>query len=142
MTVRNEIIAISLCFGISFFGIRGFIYGVKRYQLNNSAFKKRKKGETFKEWLFYSRYKEEIPKALLILYFCVLLVHLVCLVLCVFINIIKKLSTIDEMLVILVLAFDCLWMLILSLLFWSPGPDFKYERWITKKRGQKPRNKR
>ena len=83
MSFKNQCVVILLCYFISLLFVRGFLYGIKRYQLNNSAYKKRKKGETFKEWLFYSRYKEEIPKMLRVLYYTVLVIHPVCLIACV-----------------------------------------------------------
>ena len=89
MTLKNQILVIFLCFTLSFVYIRGFLSGVKTYQLNNSAYKKRKKGETFLEWLSYSRYKEEIPKILRVFYFAVLFVHLSCIIICLFLYMIK-----------------------------------------------------
>lgn len=137
MSFRNQIIVIVLMFFLSFCDIRGFLWGVKRYQLNNSAYKKRKKGETFKEWLFYSRYKEEIPKILRALYYSVLIIHPVCLITCLFVHIIELPLSIGGILATAIAGFDVVWMLVIALLFWSPGRDYAYERWITKKRGQK-----
>ena len=136
MSFKNQIIVILLCFLIAFLDIRGFLYGIKRYQLNNSAYKKRKKGETFKEWLFYSRYKEEIPKMLRVLYYTVLVIHPVCLIACVFAYIITLSLNLGEVLAIFIAGFDVVWMLVIALLFWNPRRDYAYERWITKKRGQ------
>ena len=68
MNFRRQIFVIVTSYLLSFLFIRGFLWGVKEYPLNNSARKKRKKGETFKEWFLYSRYRKEIPKILLILY--------------------------------------------------------------------------
>ena len=136
MSFKNQIIVIVLCFLIAFLDVRGFLYGVKRFQLNNSAYKKRKKGETFKEWLFYSRYKEEIPKTLRVLYYTVLVIHPVCLIACVFTYIITLSLNLGGALAIFIAGFDVVWMLVIALLFWSPGRDYAYERWITKKRGQ------
>ena len=119
--------------------IRGFLYGLKRYQLNLSAYKKRKKGETFKEWLLYSRFKEEIPKILLVLYYIVVTIHPVCLIACVFSYILSL--NIGRALLIFIMGFDSAWMLVLMLLFWTPSGDDAYERWITKKRGQKKKRK-
>ena len=48
MSFKNQIIVILLCFLIAFLDVRGFLYGVKRYQLNNSAYKKRKKEKPLK----------------------------------------------------------------------------------------------
>ena len=109
--------------------------------MRRNAYKKRKKGETFKEWLFYSRYKEEIPKILRVLYYTVLIIHPVCLIACVFAYIITLSLNLGEVLAIFIAGFDVVWMLVIALLFWSPGRDYAYERWITKKRGQKPKKK-
>ena len=141
MSFRNQIIVILLCFLISFLYVRGFFYGIKRYQLNNSAYKKRKKGETFKEWLFYSRYKEEIPKILRVLYYSVLIIHPTCLIVCLFAHIITLPLNLGGALAFFIAGFDVVWFLVIALLFWSPGPDYAYERWIRKNRGKK-RNKK
>ena len=134
MSLKNQIVVIFLCFLVSFIYIRGFLYGIKRYQLNNSAYKKRKKGETFKEWLFYIRYKEEIPKILRVLYYSVLIVHPTCLITCLFAYIIRLPLNIGRILATAIAGLDAAWMLVIALLFWSPGPDYAYERWIIKKR--------
>lgn len=141
MSFKNQVIVILLCFLIAFLDVRGFLYGIKRYQLNNSAYKKRKKGESFKEWLFYSRYKEELPKMLRVLYYTVLIIHPVCLIACVFAYIITLSLNFGGALAIFIAGFDVVWMLVIALLFWSPGRDYAYERWITKKRGQNRKKK-
>ena len=141
MSLRNQVVVIFLCFLVSFCGLRCFLYEIKRYQLNNSAYKKRKKGENFKEWLFYSRYKEEIPKILRVFYYTVLTIHPVCLIACLFAYIITLPFNLGEALTIFIVGFDALWMLVITLLFWTPGRDEPYERWITKKRGQKRKKK-
>jgi len=61
-----QILGILIGFLLEFLYARGFLNGIKCYQLNRNAYKKRKKGETFKEWLFYDRWKNEIPKIFLI----------------------------------------------------------------------------
>ncbi len=141
MSLGRQVIMILLCSFIALPFIRGFLYGIKRYQLNNSAYKKRKKQESFKEWLFYSRYKEEIPKILRILYFVVLIIHPVAIIACLFVYLVKVPWNIGEMLAIHIFRFDFWWILAIELLFWSPGPDFAFERWIKKTRGQKPKKK-
>lgn len=137
MSFKNQVIIIILCYFVSFLFIRGFLYGIKRYQLNNSAYKKRKKGESFKEWLFYNRYTEEIPKMLRLLYYFVLLIHPTCLITCVLVHFIELSFNVGEIFVIAIASFDVVWMLIISLLFWSPRHDYAYERWISKKNGVK-----
>ena len=142
MSFRNQVIIILIFYFISFAFLRAFLYCINRYQLNNSAYKKRKKGENFKEWLFYSRYKEEIPKILFALYYTVLIIHPVCLIICLLLYIMKQPLNIGRTLGILIMGFDTAWILVIALLFWSPGPDFPIERWITKKRGQTKRKKK
>ena len=68
-TLPRMLLALSLAFLLAYFFYRGFLWGLKLYRLNNSAYKKIKKGETFKEWFLYSRYRDVIPKPLLVFYF-------------------------------------------------------------------------
>lgn len=136
MSLKGQFIIIIGMYFIVMLYIRGFLYGIKRYQLSNTSYKKRKKAETFKEWLFYSRYKEEIPKPLRILYYVVLMIHPLCMIACT-VMYFMKLPAIGKAIAIDLTVFDILWVLVIQLLFWSPGPDWAYERWITRKRGQK-----
>ena len=71
----DQLIGILLCWLLSFWIIRWYLWGIKIYPLNPSARKKRKKGETIREWFFYTRYRQEIPKFFLGLYFVVLIVN-------------------------------------------------------------------
>jgi len=141
MSFKNQMFVILACYFVSFIYIRGFLYGIKRYQLNNSTYKKRKNSETFKEWLLYSKYVEEIPRILRVLYYSVLIIHPVCLIVCLFMYITKLPLYIGGILATDIAAFDAVWILIISLLFWSPGRDYAFERWIAKKRGQRPNKK-
>lgn len=141
MSIKGQILVILLCFFVSLLYIRGFLYGIKRYQLNNSAYKKKKKGESFKEWLFYSRFKNEIPRILRILYHSVLLIHPACFAVCVLLYALQQSCMVGKVFVKILACFDAVWIIIIALLFWSPGRDYAYERWITKKRGQKQRKK-
>lgn len=72
----DQLIGILLCWLLSFWIIRWYLRGIKIYPLNPSARKKRKKGETIREWFFYTRYRQEIPKFFLGLYFVVLIVNM------------------------------------------------------------------
>lgn len=58
--VKDQLIAILLLYPVFFLYIRSFLSSEILYQLNNSAYKKRKKGQTFSEWLFYSRFLQQI----------------------------------------------------------------------------------
>ena len=46
-TLPRMLLALSLAFLLAYFFYRGFLWGLKLYRLNNSAYKKIKKGETF-----------------------------------------------------------------------------------------------
>ena len=137
MNLGRQILVVVLSFGLSFIFIRSFIHGIKRYQLNTSAYKKRKKGETFKEWFLYSRYREEIPGVIIILYFAVIAVHALVLLTCIINNFINPLDDLGRILATAIFYLDGIWTLCISLLFWQKKPGFKYERWIEKRRGNK-----
>lgn len=133
MSYRGQIIVILLSFLLSLFYLRSFIYGIIRYRLNNSAYKKRKKGETIKERLFYSRYKKEIPLFWRIFHYFVWIVHLTAVIICTIIYLAKLSPNIGKIISSFIFCFDGVWILIIGLFFWSPKPDYAFERWITKR---------
>ncbi len=137
MNLRDQIIGILCAYIYSFLYQRSFLSGIKSYQLNNSALKKRKKGETFREWLFYSRYKEEIPKIFRMLYYCILIIHPFCLIACVLLYLLTSSLNKSYMLARNVMVWDFVWILVIKLLFAHVKREFPYERWIKKNRGQK-----
>ena len=104
--------------------------------------KKRKKDETVKEWLLYSRFREEIPKAILVLYFVILAVHPAAMLVCYVVHCTKASVGISTGAAYFILFFNAAWTSVLSLLF-RPGKDkrIRYERWIKRRRGQTPRKK-
>lgn len=144
MELFGQLFSIISFFICAFVYLRMFIYGIKCYQLNKNALKKRHKGETFIEWLVYSRFKNEIPKIILILYFSVLIVHFTSIIACVIMHFtIASSSVIGKIIVIVILYLDCIWVIILRLMFWTNDRHKKpYERWITKRRGQPPKKKK
>ena len=145
MSFGRQVVGIFTAYFLFYIHIRCFLFGIKRYQLNNSAYKKRRKSESFIDWLFYKKYKEEIPKGLRLLHHVVLIIHPACFVACLIVHITGLTLHFDigYILVTSLIIFDVSWMLILTLLFWSPrkGRDI-YERWIKKRRGQKRRKRK
>ena len=137
MSLGSQIFVVIGCYILAFSFIRWFLWGVKRYGLNNSAYKKRKKGETLKEWFLYTRYHDEIPKILRILYFTIVLIHPLILTLCIVFNFMQSLSKFGPVLAKGIALFDSIWFVMIYILFWQVSPGFKIERWITKKRGNK-----
>ena len=128
-------------FFVSFVAIRAFLGGLIRYLLNNRAYKKRKKGETFKEWLFYSRYKEEIPRMLRRFYFVILFIHPASMIASIVLYFIPLPPAVDPgyLLSSTIFLFDAVWITVIALLFWTPTRErgLPYERWISKKYGKK-----
>lgn len=141
MNIYYQIFVVVVCYLLAFLFIRWFLWGVKEYPLNTSARKKRKRGQTFKEWFLYSRYREEIPKILIILYFSIVLIHPLILLCCIVFLFIKSLAIVGPLIATGIALFDGLWLLILLILFWSPGKDIPYERWIKRKRRNEKKRK-
>ena len=138
----DQLIGILLCGLLSFWIIRWYLWGIKIYPLNPSARKKRKKGETIREWFFYTRYRQEIPKYFLGLYFVVLIVNMAALLVWIVQHFMGPYPDVGYLIFLCLAAFDGAWMLLLRLMFWSRDGSMPYERWVPKKRGMPPKRKK
>lgn len=138
----DQLIGILLCWLLSFWIIRWYLWGIKIYPLNPSARKKRKKGETIREWFFYTRYRQEIPKFFLGLYFVVLIVNVAAILVWIVQHFMGPYPDVGYLIFLCLAAFDGAWMLLLRLMFWSRDGDMPYERWAPKKRGMRPKRKK
>lgn len=138
----DQLIGILLCWLLSFWIIRWYLWGIKIYPLNPSARKKRKKGETIREWFFYTRYRQEIPKFFLGLYFVVLIVNVAALLVWIVQHFMGLYPDVGYLIFLCLAAFDGAWMLLLRLMFWSRDGSMPYERWAPKKRGMRPKRKK
>lgn len=138
----DQLIGILLCGLLSFWIIRWYLWGIKIYPLNPSARKKRKKGETIREWFFYTRYRQEIPKFFLGLYFVVLIVNVAAILVWVVQHFMGPYPDVGYLIFLCLAAFDGAWMLLLRLMFWSRDGSMPYERWAPKKRGMRPKRKK
>ena len=138
----DQLIGILLCGLLSFWIIRWYLWGIKIYPLNPSARKKRKKGETIREWFFYTRYRQEIPKFFLGLYFVVLIVNVAAILVWIVQHFMGPYPDVGYLIFLCLAAFDGAWMLLLRLMFWSRDGDMPYERWVPKKRGMRPKRKK
>lgn len=144
MSIGNQMLVISLCLLISFFFIRAFYHGMKRYQLNKSAYRKRKKTENFIQQLLYTKYKEEISFGWRLFYYLICLIHLFLMVVCVVIYIINRDVSfrVGRIIAVVLYYSDMVWVVSIALLFNSrDGGDLRYSRWIRKKRGKQPKKK-
>lgn len=138
----DQLIGILLCWLLSFWIIRWYLRGIKIYPLNPSARKKRKKGETIREWFFYTRYRQEIPKFFLGLYFVVLIVNVAAILVWIVQHFMGPYPDVGYLIFLCLAAFDGAWMLLLRLMFWSRDGSMPYERWAPKKRGMPPKRRR
>lgn len=138
----DQLIGILLCGLLSFWIIRWYLWGIKIYPLNPSARKKRKKGETIREWFFYTRYRQEIPKFFLGLYFVVLIVNVAAILVWIVQHFMGPYPDVGYLIFLCLAAFDGAWMLLLRLMFWSRDGSMPYERWAPKKRGMRPKRKK
>lgn len=75
MRIDDQLLFVGLLWPFSFLTIRQILWGVKELYLSKHEKKRRKKGQSFKEWFLYSRYRDEIPTVLLWLYFIVVIAH-------------------------------------------------------------------
>lgn len=138
----DQLIGILLCGLLSFWIIRWYLWGIKIYPLNPSARKKRKKGETIREWFFYTRYRQEIPKFFLGLYFVVLIVNVAAILVWIVQHFMGPYPDVGYLIFLCLAAFDGAWMLLLRLMFWSRDGSMPYERWVPKKRGMPPKRRK
>ena len=138
----DQIFVIIGLFLLSFWMIRWYLWGIKTYPLNTSARKKRKKGETIREWFFYTRYRQEIPKFFLGLYFVVLIVNMAALLVWIVQHFMGPYPDVGYLIFLCLAAFDGAWMLLLRLMFWSRDGSTPYERWVPKKRGMPPKRRK
>ena len=121
----------------SFCHLRSFISGEIVYQMSYRAFRRKKKGQTLKEWFLYSRFREEIPRGFLTFYFVVTAIHLVILIALFILHLTISSNYPGTCLTFLITAFDLLLGLTIRLLFWKSGLGLKYERWIYRRRGNR-----
>lgn len=143
MNLQRQVVLIMICWALAIVYIRWILAGIIGYQLNNSAFKKRQKGITFKERFLYSRYREEIPKVFLYLYFIILIVHPFVLFGCLILQVLGPYDGIGGILAKGVAGFDVTWLFLYFLAFWvGRGSTPNYSRWIKKKRGMPPKRKK
>lgn len=138
----DQLIGILLCGLLSFWIIRWYLWGIKIYPLNPSARKKRKKGETIREWFFYTRYRQEIPKFFLGLYFVVVILNAAAILAWIVQHFMGPYPDVGYLIFLCLAAFDGAWMLLLRLMFWSRDGSMPYERWAPKKRGMRSKRKK
>ena len=145
MLLRYQLIIIFVVLSLTFMHLHSFIVGIADYKLNKSAFKKRKQGQTFVEWLLFSRFRQEIPKGWIVFFISLCSTYLFVALTCVFLYICnedvsfwlgKKITLGVIMVFLLYLSID-------FVLFYSREPEkfTNYDKWF-KKRGNPPKKRK
>lgn len=109
---------------------RCFIGGLISFYYNNSARKKLKKEQSFKEWLFFSKFKR-IPKFVIVIYIIVTFIHIVVLLLFLVFRFVGYFK-VSSWIVFFTSFFDGVFYVAISLLFWTKDGSFPYGRWFKK----------
>ena len=84
------LLAATLALFLFFFIARGFIHMEIGNILNKSARKKLSKNQSFKEWFFYKRYVDVLPKSTLIWYFSNFGLYIICVIAVIILSSINK----------------------------------------------------
>ena len=151
MSLKDGFIALLLLFLIAFVCLRAFLAGIINYNLSDKAYKKRIKGTTIKQRLFYDKFRNEIPNVFFYLYILILVFHLIAIV-CYIYFILNdvQISYCEFLVKKIVLYFDLTWLFLTTIMFYSPvkrvgnhlhfnkrGENIDYSRWITKTKNKK-----
>ncbi len=133
----SDILVMPLAFLLAFFLLRWLYVSIIHYQLNSSARKKRKRGQTFKEWLLYSRYRNEIPPFLIYLYFTFIIANLIVYIFALSFYALNDANLVHIAFIIMV-CIDYGVTFILDICFYGRRKNgqtyYKVERWIKKKK--------
>lgn len=140
--MENAIVGTIAGFIFEWFFIRGLITGLVKYKLNRSAFNKRKKDQTIKEWFLYLRFRDLIPKSWIILYFWYLLSTPFTLILYIILYILG-LSSIGDYIFRTILMLNFISCLVIGMAFWKYGHgDYYYERYFPREKRNKKQHRK
>ena len=137
MPIIVGIICILVFYCLSVWLYRGLLDSIILYQLNNSAQKKRRKGQSLKERFLYSRFRDVLPRFAVIWYFVIVAIHPPFLAAYIILTLAGAPEEIWKWVFLSPLLFDLAWIIVVKIMFWQLEPGFKIDRWIKKKRGMK-----
>lgn len=112
---------------------RWILLGMKTTALNRSAYRKLKKGQTVKEWFFYTRFKKILPKPWVWTFFIIFFLHIFVLIILIPAVFVPDLYIYTDYIVRGLVVVDGLTYTIAYALLWSPK-DVKFERWVKRYR--------
>ena len=140
----RQVAVVSLMLVLVFLVQRSFLSGIKLYQLNRSAYRKRKKGETFRDWLLYTRWRNEIPRIYIVVYLVSIWFHVIAIIFCAVLDVLLKRDDIGKLITKGVIGIDWISLVIHYFMYWKPGhssAEVPYERWIKRDRGPRKKSK-
>ena len=133
MSIGGQIYSILFGYGLGFVQMRLILGCIIIYQLNNSARKKRLKGQSLKERFLYSRFRDVLPRFAVIWYFIVVAIHPLILVAYIILMLAGVPEETIKWVALSAPIFDMAWIMGIWLMFWQPGGPMKLDRWIKKK---------
>lgn len=125
-------------FFISFYSTRAFCSGYLN-ELNEHAYEKEKKGQSIIEWVFFTKFKKQLPKVLLFINAFGVISHLLMVIAFIILVILR--AYVPAPLIIsytiwISLAINIAWLLPVVLLNSTVGCSVNFQRWI-RRRGKK-----
>ena len=132
-----QMFCLSFTFIFSFISLFAFLSSIVSVRLNKSAIKKRKKGQNFKEWLLFSRFKDVIPKFWRFFYIIVSVIDFLGILICILLNIFDASLKTSTIMVLFICCFDVILMGLHSIIFWMPNDRFSnkaIKKWFGKKK--------
>jgi hypothetical protein len=79
--MSRYLLADTIVFIWTFFGIRMFMDSIIAHLYNTSSRKKLRKGQNFVEWFTFSRFKQRLPKRIYLMYYSIFVLYLIDIVL-------------------------------------------------------------
>ena len=138
MSIGGQIYSILFGYGLGFVQMRLILGCIIIYQLNNSARKKRLKGQSLKERFLYSRFRDVLPRFAVIWYFVIVAIHPPFLAAYIILTLAGVPIEVEKEIAKMTFIFDAVWIIGSWFLFYDPKDGgYKWSRWIKKKRGMK-----
>ena len=124
-------------FFFTFISLYAFLSNIVSVRLNKSARKKRREGQSFKELLFFSRFRDVIPKFWFFFYIVLNSMNFTAILICMLLNLLDVSPKISTQMVLYVFIFDTICMMLHSIIFWVPNGRFNnkaIKKWFGKKK--------
>ena len=135
MSIGAQFFVVLCIFFLTFWHHRWILLGMKTTALNKSAYRKLKKGQTVKEWFFYTRFKKVLPKPWVWLFFISFFLHSIVLLVLIPTIFIPNLYVYTDRIVRALALIDGIELLVVFALMWAPNSKgYKLERWVKRYR--------